>query len=71
MLEGQLLSDTQAGLSHPQVVGFGWCGYYDSKERSGIVDVKTDDPIEDQVAVMRKWNNWFQKEFEKDSRKID
>ena len=60
-------SHMQAGLSHPQLIGFGWCGYYDSRERSGIVDVQTDDPLEDRVAVMHKWNAWFQEEFKKQS----
>jgi len=55
----------RAGLSHPQLIGFGWCGYYDSDGRSGIVDVQTDDPLDDQVNVMCKWNAWFQEEFKK------
>jgi hypothetical protein len=54
----------QAALSHPQLIGFGWCGYYEIPgDRSGVVDVRTDKPLEDRLKVMRKWNSWFQREW--------
>ncbi len=51
----------EMGLEHPQVIGFGWCGYYDTpppSSRSGLVDCRTDEPLADRVAIARKWNEW-------------
>lgn len=56
----------EMGLQHPQIVGFGWCGYYDTpapSPRSGLVDCRTDEPIAERVAVAAKWNAWMEGEF--------
>jgi len=43
--------------SHPQIIGFAWCGYYDMPMyRHGIVDVATDEPLSDMVDVMAAAN---------------
>ena len=56
----------EAGLSHPQLIGFGWCGYYETpSSRSGLVDARTDEPLEERVAVMKKWNAWMEQRFPK------
>lgn len=53
-----------AGLEHPQLIGFGWCGYYETPtSRSGVVDSRNDEPIPKRVEVMSKWNRWMEKEF--------
>lgn len=55
-----------AGLEHPQLIGFGWCGYYETpSSRSGVVDSRTDEPLSDRVAIMNKWNNWMKTQFAK------
>lgn len=57
-------SHMRAGLSHPQLVGLGWCGYYETpSSRSGIVDARTDEALEARVAVMEKWNAWMEDAF--------
>ncbi len=49
------------GVEHPQVIGMGWCGYYETQSmRSGLVDTLTDEPEEGKVAVVRKWNTWME-----------
>ena len=48
------------GIEHPQVIGMGWCGYYETQSmRSGLVDSLTDEPDADKVAVAKKWNEWM------------
>lgn len=54
----------EVGLSHPQLIGFGWCGYYETpSSRSGLVDSRNDEPLDDRVAVMRKWNRWMEAKY--------
>jgi hypothetical protein len=54
-------SHMEAGLTHPQIIGMGWCGYYETPaSRSGVVDARTDDPLEEKVAVMQRWNAWME-----------
>lgn len=50
-----------AGLDHPQLIGFGWCGYYETPtSRSGVVDSRNDEPIQERAAIMSKWNRWME-----------
>lgn len=57
-------SHMEAGLSHPQIIGMGWCGYYETPaSRSGVVDAVTDEPRQDLVNVMVKWNAWMEREY--------
>lgn len=52
------------GVEHPQVIGLGWCGYYETpSSRSGLVDSVTDTPDADKIAVIRRWNEWVEKEY--------
>jgi|GEM_PF-636268 len=47
---------------HPQIIGFGWCGFYETpapSNRSGLVDVRTGDPISDRLQIMKRWNAKF------------
>ena len=51
-------------VEHPQVIGFGWCGFYETPHpggRSGLVDVATGQPLPDRLEVIRRWNNWMVK----------
>ncbi|WP_420458343.1 hypothetical protein [Neolewinella sp.] len=53
-------------VEHPQLIGFGWCGYYDTPApgaRSGLVDVRTDEPLADTLGVARKWNGWMEENY--------
>lgn len=53
------------GAVHPQIVGFGWCGFYETPPpgaRGGIVDVRTGDPLPERLVVIRKWNAWMAKQ---------
>lgn len=53
-----------SGLTHPQLIGFGWCGYYETpSSRSGLVDSRNDQPLADRVVIMRKWNRWMDERF--------
>ncbi|MEM1295650.1 MAG: non-reducing end alpha-L-arabinofuranosidase family hydrolase [Verrucomicrobiota bacterium] len=48
-----------AALEHPQVLGFGWCGFYETPHpggRSGLVDVATGKPIIERLEVMKSTN---------------
>jgi hypothetical protein len=57
-------SHMEAGLSHPQLIGMGWCGYYETpSSRSGVVDAHTDAPLADRIAVMQRWNRWMEEEY--------
>ena len=52
----------ELGLDHPQVIGFGWCGYYHTPPpscRTGIVDCRTDEPLAECLSVVEKWNAWM------------
>jgi hypothetical protein len=60
----------EMGLRHPQIIGFGWCGYYETPSpasRSGLVDCRDDEPIASCVAVAKKWNLWMEEQFENQS----
>ena len=54
------------GLEHPQIIGFGWCGYYETPHpggRSGLVDVATDEPLSERLEIVRRWNAWMQSRY--------
>jgi hypothetical protein len=52
------------GVDHPQVIGFGWCGYYETRSsRSGLVDAVTDEPDNEKIRVVKKWNKWSEEQF--------
>ena len=54
----------EVGVTHPQLIGFGWCGYYETpSSRSGLVDSRNDEPLTERVAVMKKWNGWMEDRF--------
>lgn len=56
----------EMGIDHPQIIGFGWCGYYETPapgNRSGIVDCRNDEPIAERLAIVKKWNHWMEKTF--------
>jgi len=60
----------QMGVEHPQIIGFGWCGFYETPHpggRSGLVDVKTGEPLPDRLKVVRRWNDWMAKQYENNS----
>lgn len=53
------------GVEHPQIVGFGWCGFYETPHpggRSGLVDCRTGEPLADRLGVMKKWNTWIEQQ---------
>jgi hypothetical protein len=50
------------GLQHPQIIGFAWCGFYETPaptNRSGLVDVRTGDPIPERLEIVRRWKRWM------------
>jgi len=50
----------QMSMEHPQIVGFGWCGYYETPSpgaRAGLIDVATDEPLPHLLPIIKKWNN--------------
>ncbi|MEM8955067.1 MAG: hypothetical protein AAGD22_13025 [Verrucomicrobiota bacterium] len=52
----------QMSIDHPQIVGFGWCGFFETPPpgaRSGLVDVRTGEPIRERLEIMKKWNAWI------------
>jgi hypothetical protein len=52
------------GIEHPQVIGLGWCGYFETRSsRSGLVDAVSDEPEADKIAVVKKWNEWAESEL--------
>lgn len=56
----------EMGLEHPQIIGFGWCGYYETpppSHRAGLIDCRTDDPLPERAAIVRKWNAWMEQEY--------
>ena len=60
----------QMGIEHPQIIGFGWCGFYETPHpggRSGLVNVATGKPLPDRLDVMKRWNQWMKEKYE-DSR---
>ena len=47
------------GLEHPQLIGLGWCGYYETpSSRSGLVDSRDDEPLAERVEILQRWNRW-------------
>ncbi len=47
---------------HPQVIGFGWCGWFETPHpggRSGLVDVRNDEPLPDLIPIVTHWNRWL------------
>jgi hypothetical protein len=49
-------------IEHPQIIGFGWCGWFETpneRGRSGVVSVVNDEPEEQKLNVMMKWNNYM------------
>ncbi len=56
----------QMGVEHPQIIGFGWCGYYETPHpggRSGLVDCRTDEPLQDRLQVVQRWNGWMDRQM--------
>ena len=56
----------EMGLAHPQIIGFGWCGYYETpppSHRGGLIDCRTDEPLPERAAIVRKWNAWMDQEY--------
>ncbi len=54
----------EAGISHPQLVGAGWCGYYETpSSRGGVVDSRNDELLADRAAVLKKWNRWMDERY--------
>lgn len=52
-----------AGLEHPQLIGFAWCGYYETpSHRSGLVDSRDDEPLKERIEVVQKWNHWMRQQ---------
>ena len=52
----------QMGVEHPQIIGFGWCGFYETPNpsgRSGLVDVKTGEPLPERLEIIQRWNRWM------------
>ena len=55
------------GLEHPQIIGVGWCGFYETpspRGRSGIVDVSNDEPLKERVEELKKLNFEFLKLYQ-------
>ena len=53
------------GVEHPQIIGFGWCGYYETPHpggRSGLVDCRNDEPLPERIRIVRKWNAWMEEQ---------
>jgi len=52
------------GVEHPQVIGLGWCGYFETQSmRSGLVDSVTDEPDPGKIDAIRKWNAWLDERY--------
>lgn len=50
------------GIEHSQIIGFGWCGFYETPHpggRSGLVDVATGKPLPNRLDVVKRWNKWM------------
>ncbi len=53
-------------VEHPQIIGFGWCGWFETplpSNRSGLVDATTDEPLGDRLEIVQKWNAWIEREY--------
>jgi len=56
----------EMSVEHPQIVGFGWCGYYETPHpggRGGLVDCRTDEPLPERLRIVRKWNDWSDRHY--------
>ena len=50
------------GVEHPQIIGFAWCGFYETpppSNRSGIVDCRTGEPLPERLDIVKRWNAWM------------
>ncbi len=59
----------QMGVEHPQIIGFGWCGFYETPHpggRSGLVDVATGEPLSDRLEIVIRWNKWMKINYEEE-----
>ena len=61
--EAVYAGQVELARDHPQVVGFAWCGFYETPSpgprahgRGGLVDVRTGDPLPGRLAVVKRWN---------------
>lgn len=55
-------------MEHPQIIGFGWCGYYESPHpggRSGLLEVSDEAPVTNLMPVVKKWNGKMAEFIEK------
>ena len=58
------------GIEHPQIIGFGWCGFYETPHpggRSGLVDVATGEALPERLDVVRRWNRWMAEKYEEEN----
>jgi len=56
----------ETGIEHPQIIGFGWCGYCETPHpggRGGLIDCRNDEPLADREAIVRKWNDWMEQHY--------
>ena len=57
--EAVYAGQVELSVDHPQVIGFAWCGFYETpapSNRGGIVDVATGEPIPGRIDVVKRWN---------------
>ena len=57
--EAVFAGQVELAIDHPQVIGFAWCGFYETPHpggRGGLVDAATGDPLPERVAVVKEWN---------------
>lgn len=52
-----------AGVDHPQIIGMGWCGYYENSTRSGLLDCANDQPLSERAAVIKKANQFIENRY--------
>jgi hypothetical protein len=52
------------GVEHPQIIGLGWCGYYETCcARSGLVDSVSDEPDALKIAGIKAGNAWMDEHY--------
>ena len=61
--EAVYAGQVELARDHPQVLGFAWCGFYETPSpggtahgRGGLVDVRTGDPLPGRVEIVTRWN---------------
>ena len=61
--EAVYAGQVELARDHPQVVGFAWCGFYETPSpaprahgRGGLVDVRTGDPLPGRLDAVKEWN---------------